>query len=75
MQDAERRLGRGAGVLGGSVLTVRYFVQRELAARAAQTAARLREEIFEPVGHAQWVFTVPKMLRPYFLRHRGLLVS
>jgi hypothetical protein len=25
------------------------------------------------VGHAQWVFTVPKMLRPYFLRHRELL--
>lgn len=38
------------------------------AKRAAQTAARLREEIFEPVGHAQWVFTVPKMLQPYFLR-------
>jgi ribosomal protein S27E len=43
------------------------------AKRAAQTAARLREEIFEPVGHAQWVFTVPKMLRPYFLRNRELL--
>ncbi len=25
------------------------------AKRAAQTAARLREEIFEPAGHAQWV--------------------
>ena len=25
------------------------------------------------VGHAQWVFTVPKLLRPYFLRHRELL--
>ena len=25
------------------------------------------------MGHAQWVFTVPKMLRPYFLRHRELL--
>jgi hypothetical protein len=43
------------------------------AKRAAQTAARLREEIFEPVGHAQSVFTVPKMLRPYSLRHRDRL--
>jgi Putative transposase len=27
----------------------------------------------EQVGHAQWVFTVPKMLRVYFLHHRELL--
>ncbi len=27
----------------------------------------------EPVGHAQWVFTIPKMLRIYFLHHRELL--
>jgi hypothetical protein len=33
----------------------------------------LREDVLEPVGHAQWVFTLPKMLRPYFLRHRELL--
>jgi hypothetical protein len=33
----------------------------------------LREEVLEPVGHAQWVFTIPKMLRPYFMRHRELL--
>jgi diadenosine tetraphosphate (Ap4A) HIT family hydrolase len=25
------------------------------------------------MGHGLWVFTVPKMLRPYFLRHRELL--
>jgi hypothetical protein len=25
------------------------------------------------VGHAQWVFTIPKMLRIYFLHHRELL--
>ncbi len=25
------------------------------------------------VGHAQWVFVIPKMLRPYFLHHRELL--
>lgn len=29
--------------------------------------------MLEPVGHAQWVFTLPKMLRPYFLRHRERL--
>jgi hypothetical protein len=27
----------------------------------------------EEVGHAQWVFVMPKMLRPYFLHHRELL--
>lgn len=25
------------------------------------------------MGHAQWVFVMPKMLRPYFLHHRELL--
>ena len=43
------------------------------AKRAAETANRLREDVLESVGHTQWVFTVPKMLRPYFLRHRELL--
>ena len=33
----------------------------------------LREEVLEEVGHAQWVFVMPKMLRPYFLHHRELL--
>jgi len=33
----------------------------------------LREEVLEEVGHAQWVFVRPKMLRPYFLHHRELL--
>ena len=35
--------------------------------------AFLREEVVEPVGHAQWVFTIPKILRAYFLRNRELL--
>ena len=30
----------------------------------------LAEDVFEEVAHAQWVFVVPKMLRPYFLHHR-----
>ncbi len=43
------------------------------ARRAAATAALLREEVLEEVGHTQWVFVMPKMLRPYFLHHRELL--
>ncbi len=39
------------------------------AKRAAIFAAFLREEVLEPVGHAQWVFSLPKMLRPYVLYH------
>jgi hypothetical protein len=43
------------------------------AKRSAATAALLADEVFEEVGHAQWVFVMPKMLRPYFLHHRELL--
>jgi hypothetical protein len=43
------------------------------AKRAAELAAFLMDEVVEDVGHAQWVFTVPKMLRVYFLHHRELL--
>ncbi|MEJ2188365.1 MAG: transposase [Acidobacteriota bacterium] len=43
------------------------------AKRSAATAALLAEEVFEEVAHAQWVFVMPKMLRPYFLHHRELL--
>jgi hypothetical protein len=43
------------------------------AKRAAELAAFLMDEVVEDVGHAQWVFTVPKMLRVYFLYHRELL--
>ncbi len=42
------------------------------AKRAAATAALLREKVLEEVGHAQWVFVIPKLLRPYFLHHRDL---
>jgi hypothetical protein len=31
-----------------------------------------RTKVVEDVAHAQWVFTVPKMLRVYFLHHREL---
>jgi len=43
------------------------------AERAAELAAFLQDEVVEQVGHAQWVFTIPKMLRIYFLHHRELL--
>jgi len=43
------------------------------AKRAAELAAFLQDEVVEEVGHAQWVFTIPKMLRVYFLHHRELL--
>ena len=38
-----------------------------------EAKAVLREEVLEEVGHAQWVFVMPKMLRPYLLHHRELL--
>ena len=43
------------------------------AKRAVAFGALLRDEVLEPVGHAMWTFTVPKMLRRYFLRDRKLL--
>lgn len=43
------------------------------AQRSAALAAFLRGEGLIEVGHAQWVFSIPKMLRPYFLSHRSLL--
>ncbi len=51
----------------------RSFCPSCAAKRAAIFGAYLVEEVVAEVGHAQWVFTVPKMLRPYFLcriRHR-----
>ena len=43
------------------------------ARRAAATAVLLADDVLEEIGHAQWVFVMPKMLRPYFLHHRELL--
>jgi hypothetical protein len=43
------------------------------AKRAAELAAFLVDEVVEDVGHDQWVFTIPKMLRVYVLHHRELL--
>jgi len=43
------------------------------AKRAAAFAAFLTDEVLEDVPHSMWVFTIPKMLRVYFLHHRELL--
>jgi hypothetical protein len=51
--------------------------QRELcpscsAKRGSELAAFLADHVLEDVPHAQWVFTIPKMLRPLFFRKREL---
>ncbi len=43
------------------------------AKRAAIFSEMLEHQILADVPHAQWVFSIPKMLRPYFLYHRELL--
>ena len=43
------------------------------AKRAAAFAALLKDELLENVGHCLWTFTIPKMLRPYFMYQRELL--
>ena len=43
------------------------------AKRATELGAFLMDEVVEEVGHAQWVFTIPKMLQVYVLHHRELL--
>jgi hypothetical protein len=43
------------------------------AKRAAAFAVFLKDELLENVGHCLWTFTLPKMLRPYFMHHRELL--
>lgn len=43
------------------------------AKRAAIFSGMLQSQNLADVPHAQWVFSLPKMLRPYFLYHRELL--
>lgn len=38
------------------------------AKRAAAFAAFLHDEVLESVGHAMWTFSLPKMIRPYFMK-------
>jgi hypothetical protein len=53
--------------------TTRELCPSCAAKRSAGTAALLGEEVLAEVGHAQWVFVIPKILRPYFLHRRELL--
>lgn len=43
------------------------------AKRAAMFSELLQNKFLADVPHAQWVFSIPKMLRLYFLHHRELL--
>jgi len=43
------------------------------AKRAALFAELLQQHVLADVPHAQWVFSMPKMLRPCFLYHRQIL--
>ncbi|TDI36472.1 MAG: hypothetical protein E2P02_25130 [Acidobacteria bacterium] len=45
------------------------------AKRAAAFAVLLADELLENVGHCLWTFTIPKMLRPYFMFRRELLAE
>jgi hypothetical protein len=51
----------------------RGFCPSCAAKRAATFGALLREEILEEVPHAMWTFTIPKLLRRYFLHDRKLI--
>ncbi|MEN8209806.1 MAG: transposase zinc-binding domain-containing protein, partial [Candidatus Fermentibacteria bacterium] len=41
--------------------------------KSLDLAVFLKEELFRPVPHRHWVWSVPKMLRLHFLHHRKLL--
>ena len=51
----------------------RGFCPSCAAKRGALFGVFLTEDVIEDVGHCLWTFTVPKILRPYFLHHRELL--
>ena len=53
--------------------TTRGFCPSCNAKRSVVWAERLIEQVLEPVDHVQWVFTVPKRLRLFFLYDRKLL--
>lgn len=50
------------------------FLRSETVPLGGILGHRLREEVFAPVPHRQWVFTIPKRLRLYFRYDRKLLV-
>jgi hypothetical protein len=63
---------RGEHLLAFSCQT-RNFCPSCQAKRAALLGERLVEELFAPVLHVMWTFTIPKALRGLFQRERKLL--
>ena len=43
--------------------------------RVIEFGEQLHEEVLEKVPHRQWVFSIPKRLRPYFMYDRKLLAK
>ncbi len=64
--------GCGAEFLVATSCQRRGFCPSCGAKRAAAFAAFLADEVLEEVQHAMWTFSLPKMLRPYFI-HRPKL--
>lgn len=51
----------------------RYFCPSCHQRRVLEFGERLYEEVLKQVPHRQWVFSIPKRLRPYFMYDRKLL--
>jgi hypothetical protein len=43
--------------------------------RVIEFGEQLHEEVLDRVSHRQWVFSIPKRLRPYFMYDRKLLAK
>ena len=76
--DAGQYLGRtSASTPQAAVVAIKRVVVlarlRCSAKRAAIFSELLQHQILADMPHAQWVFSIPKMLRPYFLYLRELL--
>jgi len=66
-----RRVNQAAR-LGLHFFEIRYFYPRCHVKRLAEWTLWLGDELLAPVPHRQKAFTVPKQLRPYFLRRKPL---
>jgi hypothetical protein len=71
--------GAGECGVGGHDYLLAFFARRATSARAATrsacscTASGSRSKSLQPVPHRQYVFTLPRLLRPLFGRHRAWL--
>jgi ribosomal protein S27E len=64
--------GCGDEFLVATSCQMRGFCPSCGAKRAAAFGAFLVDEVLEQVGHAMWTFSLPKMIRPYFIHHPEL---